>query len=115
MDRFLLVGQLCHEVDQWTAEQEKATSPMLKAKRFERALALTSRLQALQGTLRETLSALELELRPMNAAWEKAPPPGSAERAQCLPLTRVEEIARTWSFLGRWLSQLQERLVQLAF
>jgi hypothetical protein len=50
----------------------------------------------------------------LNAAWATAPAESEVRRA-ALPLARLEQLYRTFSFLGRWIGQLQERVVQLAF
>jgi hypothetical protein len=50
----------------------------------------------------------------MNPQFEKAPPVGTAERSQALPLARVEEIYRSFSYVNKWSAQLQERIVQLS-
>ena len=51
----------------------------------------------------------------MNAAWNAAPPPGSPARPGALPLRRLEEIARQFSYTTRWSGQIQERIAQLSF
>jgi curved DNA-binding protein CbpA len=114
MDLFLEVGGLCQEADRFRAERDRITSPMLKAKAFAQGLELTDRLGQLQEQVRVRLAALESELSLLNAAWETAPPVGSPERAARLPLERLADLARSWSFAARWLGQLQERVVHLA-
>jgi len=114
MDLFLEVGRLCQEADRFRVQRDSITSPMLKAKAFAQGLELTDRIGQLQEQLRGRLAAMEAELSLLNAAWEGAPPVGHPERAACLPLERLTDIARSWSFAARWLGQLQERVVQLA-
>ena len=58
--------------------------------------------------------ALTAELQAMNSAWETAPPVESAARRAALPLVRLEEIYRTFSYLTRWAAQLEERSVQIS-
>ena len=39
----------------------------------------------------------------------------SAGRAAALPLERLEQVCRVFSYMARWTEQIQERLVQLSF
>jgi hypothetical protein len=50
----------------------------------------------------------------MNPVWERAPMAGDPARRQALPLERLEQIYRSMSYVARWMSQLDERRVQLA-
>jgi hypothetical protein len=51
----------------------------------------------------------------MNDTWNAAPPAPSPARAGALPLRRLEELARTLSYIARCAGQIQERLAQLSF
>jgi DnaJ-domain-containing protein 1 len=115
MDTFLKVGQLTRDVDAFIEEKSGADSPLIKAALFQRGLEWTDRLQSLQGELNAELEPLNTELRALNAAWETAPPIGSPERVDALPLHRLEEISRVVSHLSRWSEQLQDRIVRLSF
>jgi len=44
----------------------------------------------------------------MNSIWEATAP------AAALPLDRLEEIYRSFSYINKWSAQLQERIVQLS-
>lgn len=114
MDLFVEVGQLCREVDTFLAERAKVTSPLLKVKMFELGMDWTDKLNALQQKINAKREALEEELKTLNLVWEKAPAPGTAERAPTLPLERLEQIYRIYSYIFRWTGQIQERMVQLA-
>jgi hypothetical protein len=114
MDLFLEVGQACREADRIVAAKAKASSPLLQALWFEPAMACSDKLGALQQRIHLRREDLLRELHAMNAAWESAPPPGSAERAAALPLRRLEEMGRDLSYLSRWSGQLQERIGQLS-
>jgi hypothetical protein len=111
---FLQVGQICRETDQFIAGRAKVTSPLLKVQSFERGLALAGRVTELQRTLERRQAAHEADLKSLNAAWIGAPPVGSPARLARLPLERVEELYRAFSYLARWRAQLQERFVQLS-
>ncbi len=53
-------------------------------------------------------------LQQMNSAWESAPPIGLPQRTTALPLERLEQIYRVFSYIARWSEQIQERNLQLA-
>jgi len=115
MDLFVEVGQTCRDADTFLDEKSKVTSPLLKVQLFERGQEWTDKLNALQQKInakRETLSA---ELRDLNSVWEMAPAVGSPERVAVLPLERLEQIYRVFSYIARWSEQIQERVVQLSF
>ncbi len=75
---------------------------------------MTTQLNALHQRLGAKRGELEVQLQAMNEAWAAAPAE-SATRQATLPLARLEQHYRTFSFLSRWAGQLQERVVQLAF
>ncbi|MBM3830923.1 MAG: hypothetical protein FJ406_10360 [Verrucomicrobia bacterium] len=113
-DLFFEVGRLCRDVDFFLLEKDRADSPLLKVKMFQRAMDWTNQLNALQARLSAKRSELDAELTAMNALWAAAPAEPEARRAT-LPLPRLEQLYRTISFLSRWSAQLQERVMQLAF
>jgi curved DNA-binding protein CbpA len=110
----MAVGQFCGEVDRFLAERAEVTSPVLKVQQFERAQEWIERLTAVRCELNEKQEGLAGELKEMNAPWDTAPTSGEARR-RALPLRRLEEIWRDWSYLARWGEQIQERIVQLSF
>ena len=114
MDLFVEVGQHCRDVDAFITEQAKVTSPLLKVQMFERGMEWTDKLQALQQRINAKRDELSAELQQMNAVWDSAPPVGSSQRAPALPLERLEQIYRVFSYVARWSEQIQERNVQLA-
>jgi DnaJ-domain-containing protein 1 len=114
MDLFVAVGEACREVDAFVARREASASAMVKARLFPEGLDWTERLNHLQQDIRAKAAVLEEELRQLNETWTRAPAPGSRERADSLPLERLEEIYRGLSYVNRWTGQLQERLVRLA-
>jgi hypothetical protein len=105
MDLFMQVGALCREVDKFVQEKRAVTSPLLRVGLFARGQELVERVNGLQQTLGEGSQAAEQWLRELNSAWQ-----GKAE----LPLRELEQGYRTFSYLGRWSAQVQERLVLLA-
>ena len=113
-DLFFEVGRLCRDVDFFLLEKGRANSPLLKVKMFQRAMDWTNQINALQARLNAKRGELEAALQAMNETWAKAPLEPEARRS-ALPLARLEQLYRTFSFLSRWTAQLQERVVQLAF
>ncbi len=106
---FFEIGRLCREADALIAEKAKTTSPVLRARLFERGAESLERLAARQqdiGVRREELTA---ELKAMNAAWE------SGEAGARASLKRLEEIRRLLGYFSRWSEQIQERMMQLTF
>jgi DnaJ-domain-containing protein 1 len=114
MDLFVEVGQLCRDVDAFLAQRGNVTSPLLKVQMFERGMEWTDKLQALQQRINAKRDELTGELQQLNAVWESAPAIGSPERIAALPLERLEQIYRVFSYIARWSEQIQERNVQLA-
>ena len=108
------VGQICRDVDAFLAQRGNVTSPLLKVQMFERGMEWTDKLQALQQRINARRDELTGELQQMNAVWESAPAIGLPERAAALPLERLEQIYRVFSYIARWSEQIQERNVQLA-
>jgi DnaJ-domain-containing protein 1 len=115
MDLLVEIGQICRETDLFLADRSKTTSPLLKVRLFETGMAWTGKLNQLRQQIDLRREELLAELKRMNAAWNAAPPPGSAGRAAALPLERLEEVSRIFSYMARWTEQIQERLVQLSF
>lgn len=113
-DLFFEIGRLCRDVDFFLLEKGRANSPLLKVKMFQRAMDWTNQINALQQRLNTKRGELETAVRAMNETWAVALEEPVARRA-ALPLARLEQLYRTFSFLSRWTAQLQERVVQLAF
>ena len=113
-DLFFEVGRLCRDVDFFLLEKGRANSPLLKVKMFQRAMDWTNQINSLQQRLNAKRGELEAALQAMNETWAAAPAEPEARRS-ALPLARLEQLYRTFSFLSRWTAQLQERVVQLAF
>jgi curved DNA-binding protein CbpA len=115
MDLFVEVGQTCRDADAFLAEKSKVTSPLLKVQLFERGHEWVEKLNSLQQKINFKRDELSNELRELNSVWQNAPPIGSPERVAKLPLERLEQIYRIFSYIARWSEQIQERVVQLSF
>jgi curved DNA-binding protein CbpA len=106
MALFFAIGRVFREVDALLVQKSTATSPLLHVELFKRAQEWVEKLGDLQRSLVVRRDALLAELEPMNAGWD-------ASLAR--PLERLQEIWRLLSFYGRWLAQIQERVVKLSF
>jgi curved DNA-binding protein CbpA len=115
MDLFVEIGQTCRDVDTFLSVPAPEDLPaMLRLQRLRTQLGWSDRLMTLQGKVNARRDALDLELRELNAAWEKAPEAPADSRRAALPLERLEELSRSTSYVTRWTAQIQERLSQLA-
>jgi len=115
MDLLVEIGQVCREADLFLTARSKTESPLLKAQMFQAGMAWTDKLNQLRQRIDLRREELLAELKSMNAAWNAAPPPGFAGRAAALPLERLEQVYRVFSYMARWTEQIQERLVRLSF
>ncbi|MEO7677922.1 MAG: hypothetical protein ABIV39_14280 [Verrucomicrobiota bacterium] len=115
MDLFVEVGQTCRDADTFLVEKSKVTSPLLQVQLFERGQDWSDKLLALQQKINAKRDELSTELRQLNQVWESARPVGSPNRTEDLPLERLEQIYRVFSYIARWSEQIQERVVQLSF
>jgi len=115
MDLLVQIGQVCRETDLFLAAKAKTVSPLLKVQMFETGMAWTDKLNQMRQQIDLQREALLAELKGMNTAWIDVPPPGSAGRAAALPLERLEQAGRIFSYMARWTEQIQERLAQLSF
>jgi DnaJ-domain-containing protein 1 len=107
MNLFVEVARICREADAFLTEKNKITSPLLRVPMFKRGAEWTEKLQALQQKLNARRDELTQELKLMNRAWETP----HTHR----PLERLEELYRHFSFIARWVEQIQERAVQFSF
>jgi hypothetical protein len=114
MDLFVQVGQLCRDADTFLANRSKVTSPLAKVQVFQEGMDWTDKLQSLQQRVNATRDELNRELEQMNEVWRSAPPPGAPDRVAALPLERLEQVYRVFSYIARWSEQIQERTLQLA-
>jgi curved DNA-binding protein CbpA len=112
VELFLRIGRLCAEADAFLAGHIRISSPVVKATSFQGALEWTERLQTTQRELSIRQHRLEHRLKEIDAAWDSAQQSGQARPA--LPWAELEDLYRQFSFLRRWMEQLQERIVQLS-
>ena len=113
MDLSLEVARLCRAADEFLVQKNRAVSPLLQVEMFERAQEWSERLMGLQKQINVRYEELLAQLKLLDTEWQGAQLPNSTVRTELLE--RVESLYRTFSFVGRWQSQMRERLVQLAF
>ncbi len=111
---FMEAGQFCKALEAFLLERSRASSPMLRVKMFNEGMEWTQRVNLILPRLMTQRAGLEEELRAMNPLWDAAPPVGYPKRLTSLPLERLEQVYRRWSYVSRWIGQLQERVVQLS-
>lgn len=106
MELFFKVGSVLREVDALLAEKTKATSPLLQVQFFERGQDWVDKLGEQRQQITTRREVLIEELRVCGVAWATTIPK---------PTEALLKIWRLLSFYDRWLSQIQERVVQLSF
>ncbi len=107
MDLFVEVGQTCRDVDAFLESRgNSASSPILHASGLRQQAQWLARLQEILQKVRVRADQAEAELRALDAKWGG----GSDRRPLLEPL---ENLARIFSYIARWNSQIEERLVRL--
>jgi DnaJ-domain-containing protein 1 len=113
MDLFMEVGQLFRKVDAFLGQRAAVTSPLLRVQLFGQAQEWISGLQVLQSKVRKWQDSLVEQLKDADQRWHNQGVSDSSAREQFRGL--LEELCRRFSFCGRWLAQIQERVTQLSF
>lgn len=111
MDQFMEFGQLTRKTNAFLKQKAAVTSPLLKLQLFEQNEQFTDELLQFQQRIRERRDQLLAELEQIDAVWI-APESGPTQRAQLL--SRLEQLYRLLSYFSRWITQVQDRLMQLA-
>jgi curved DNA-binding protein CbpA len=114
VDFYYELGQALKQADAFLEQRGEIVSPLAKVQRFEAAMGWRDRLEQLQSRLGARRGELEAEIRALNEPWDAAPPNGSAARVGLLPLDRLENIYRDFSYVVRWSGQIRDRIVQLS-
>jgi hypothetical protein len=100
VELFFEVGQGTHGADEFLKRKASITSPLLLVELFDEGQTISERLAGLRDTLTARQNQLTNELQTLNHHWQQR-------------LDRLEQIQQTLSYLHRWRTQLQERIVQL--
>jgi len=114
MELFAAIGLACRETDEFVAKRSTVTSPLVKVQMFEESHARSDHLLEMQRTVAAKEADLLMELRAMNPVWEACDSLAPEARLQSLPLERLEQLYRLFSYAARWNEQLRERIAQLA-
>lgn len=101
VDLFFRIGQACRSADEFLKRKAAVTSPLLLAEMFGQGQQLSDQCAALRAELAAKQDDLLATLKELNDRWQQE-------------LARVEALQQTLSYLHRWQSQLQERIVQFA-
>ena len=109
-DLFAEVATVCKNADNFLAEKNKVTSPLLQVQLFERGQDWVEKLNVLQRKLNELREKLTDELKSLDAKWIST---DAVSRKEILP--KLEELYRLFGYFNRWNNQIQERVVQLSF
>jgi hypothetical protein len=107
-DLFAEVATVCKNADNFLAEKNKATSPLLQVQLFERAQEWIEKLNLLQTKLNGLREKLMDELKSLDEKWIEN---NSETRGDLLK--KLEELYRLFGYFNRWNNQIQERVVQL--
>ena len=103
IELFARVGQTCRNVDEFLAERNRATSPMLQAQLFAQGLEWTDRIGELQQQVGIVKARAEEELIQTAQTWP--------DKKQ---YDRLAALAHTFAMTAKWEAQLQERFATLA-
>lgn len=107
-DLFAEVAASRQNADNVLNEKDKAISPMLQVRLFERSQEQVEQLRALQTRLAGWHDKLVEELKLLDASWVS--PTGDRTTG----LNRLEELYRLFAYFNRWNNQIQERIVRLS-
>jgi hypothetical protein len=103
IDVFGKIGQTCRNVDQFIAEKNKTTSPMLQAQMFAKSLDWTDAVTELQSRVAELKTTAESKHQEIA---KRCP----AEKS----MNEISALAHSFAMISRWETQLQERFATLA-
>jgi curved DNA-binding protein CbpA len=109
-DLFAEAAAVCKDTDDFLVGKNKVTSPLLQVQFFERAQEWVGRLRTFQATLARLHGELTDKLKSLDASWMAKSQAGE----RTVLLNQLEELYRLFSYLNRWSSQIQERIVQLS-
>lgn len=100
VELFFEIGQGTRAADEFLKRKASITSPLLLVELFDEGQTISEHLAGLRDNLAARQGELANELRKLNDHWQQR-------------LDRLEEIQQRISYLHRWSSQLQERILRL--
>ena len=105
VDLFAQMSQVLRATDDFLNSRYQITSPILKAQAYAQGLDWVSRIQELQGAVRQHMSEFDQALREFDADWDGL---SDEDRARGLQVAQFRA-----SCLQKWTDQLSDRMVQL--
>jgi DnaJ-domain-containing protein 1 len=108
-DLFAEIAAVCKSADNFLAEKNKATSPLLQVQLFERAQEWIEKLNLLQTKFSGLRGKLKDELKSLDDKWIE-----NDLKTRGDLLKKLEELYRLFGYFNRWNNQIQERVVQLS-
>ena len=108
-DLFAGIASVCHKADDFLAEKNRATSPLLQVRLFERAQEWIGQLNLFQRKLDGMRDKLTDELKTLDEKWIENHFDTRGEL-----LKKMEELYRLFGYFNRWNNQLRERAFQLS-
>jgi DnaJ-domain-containing protein 1 len=109
MDLSLGIADACRTADHFLEQRGRTTSALLQVELFQRGQEHIDTLTKLLNGIKERQEAQIADLKAVDADW-------TSDRARRpAALHRLEGIHRWLSYLARWTSQIQDRIVRLSF
>jgi DnaJ-domain-containing protein 1 len=108
MNAFMEITNVCRGADDFLAEKNATTSPLLKLQLFERGQEWTEKLMVLQRKINSWREELLARLKDIDGQWVT----NVGERSDLLAL--LERNCQLLGYFGRWSAQIHERIVQLS-
>jgi curved DNA-binding protein CbpA len=112
MEMFQAVANICKQADMVIREKEGTSSPLLKARLFDRAERMRQELMELGRQVDTGRDALAAELKEVDRGWLEPMSQEAVSRKSML--RQLDDIYRRYSYLNRWAEQIRERLLRLA-
>ena len=108
MNTFMEITNICRGADDFLAEKNATTSPLLKLQLFERGQEWTEKLMSSQRKINTWREELLDQVRKLDQEWASS----SAKRRELI--SALETQCQLLGYFGRWGAQVQERIVQLS-
>jgi hypothetical protein len=113
VDLFMEVSNVCREADHLIAQIASTQSPLLKAGMLERSQTFMEQMDGLKSHLAQWRNELEREIKILNINWNDLSVEDASGRNAILD--QLDAIQHQMGYAGRWLAQIQERMLKLSF
>jgi molecular chaperone HscB len=107
-DLFAKIAAVCRKADDFLAEKNKISSPLLQVRFFERAQEWIEKLNPIQRQINGLRDELTAELKSLDEEWI-----ANNLEARGNLLKKLEDLYRLLGYFNRWNGQIQERIVRL--